>query len=35
MYEKSEYMEKNPEPNYKKVMVGRDDPLVIGEPKKW
>ena len=32
---KSEFVEKNPEPSYKKIMVNRDDPLVAGEPKKW
>ena len=32
---KSEFMEKNPKPNYKKIMVDRNDPLIVGEPKKW
>ena len=29
------FVEKNPEPSYKKIMVNRDDPLIAGEPKKW
>ena len=32
---KSEFMEKNPKPNYKKIMVDRNDPTIVGEPKKW